>query len=72
MVRRLRHNSSCGACMHGMGNPFGTFQIFWHVTSSLESMDVNADGDDVIRPCACTTLELSPYRRRCFIPGVVR
>ena len=51
-----------------MRKPLGRFQTFRHVASSLESMVVMDAWGSAIRRCACTILELAPFRRRrCFI-----
>jgi len=44
--------------------------FFRQVASSLESMEVMALGERVIRQCACIIFELAPYRsNRCLIPS---
>ena len=71
VVGRFSHNSSCGACRPPLGKPLGSFLIFRHVASSLESMVGMVAEESDIRQCVCMVLELAPYRRRrYFRPGL--
>ena len=65
----MRLDSSCGACRPALRNPLGRFHLFRQVAPNLESMEVMALGQSVIRQWVCIILDLAPYRNnRCLMP----
>ena len=60
MIGRLGHNSPLCTCRLALENLLGRFHVLRQAASSLESMAVMAFGDNVIKQCVRTILELAP------------